>query len=195
MTFSEPLGKITMWNSIPQMKGTEVAPELSFAEVGEILSLLQRVEGAEVSLEWGDLKVSVRRGAPGDAAPQPVAPRPSPPLMPSEVSSKGGSDPSAEPQPEATSQDEADSSHDVPEHWVAVTAPMVGTFYHAPTPGEPPFVEVGDAVAPGDTVGLIEVMKLYTELSCEVAGKVARIATADSALVDYGQPLIWIEPA
>jgi acetyl-CoA carboxylase biotin carboxyl carrier protein len=72
---------------------------------------------------------------------------------------------------------------------------MVGTFYRAPSPGEPPFVEVGDAVRPGQTVGVLEVMKLFTELTSEVEGKVARVAAEDATLVESGQALVWIEPA
>jgi biotin carboxyl carrier protein len=72
---------------------------------------------------------------------------------------------------------------------------MAGTFYRAPTPDDPPFVEVGDTVTEGDTVALIEVMKLFTELKAEVAGKVAQVDVPDSKLVDFGRALVWIEPA
>ena len=68
-------------------------------------------------------------------------------------------------------------------------------FAPAPGPGEPPFVEVGDAVRPGETVGVLEVMKLFTELKTDVGGKVARIDAEDAALVESGQPLVWIEPS
>jgi acetyl-CoA carboxylase biotin carboxyl carrier protein len=82
----------------------------------------------------------------------------------------------------------------VPAHWVAVTAPNLGTFYCAPKPGAPPYVEVGQAVTADSELCLIEVMKLFTALRSGVAGAVRRICVADGALVEHGQVLFWIEP-
>jgi acetyl-CoA carboxylase biotin carboxyl carrier protein len=175
--------------------------ELSFAEVGEILQLVQSIDGADVHVEWGDLRIHVQRGvagggtqqtvpaavAAGDAErkPEPViAPAPpeqtSTPVAAASVAAASGV---------------ASEAQDVPEHWVAVTAPLAGTVYRAPRPDASPFVEVGDTVAPEDPVALVEVMKLFTELKAEVSGKVARIEAEDSSLVEFGQNLIWIEPA
>ena len=172
-------------------------PDLSFAEVGQILRLLESIDASEVDLEWGDLRLSVRHGDrrpnDGDRADSPAD---------GEIRAAAGqfgSPPNHRPDAPAgsTSQtaDRADGSRGVPDHWVAITAPMVGTFYRSPKPGEPPYVETGDVVAAGDAVGLVEVMKLFTELKTETAGKVARIDVDDTSLVEFGQPLIWIEPA
>lgn len=172
--------------------------ELSFAEVGEILHLLQRVEGAEVTLEWGDLRVSVRRGtAPqsqsttGATEVEAVAAPVTEPAIDGSVEKPTPAGEAAPPEPGG----DRFADNDVPAHWVAVRAPMVGTFYRAPKPGDPPFAEVGDVVGAGETVGLIEVMKLFTELTSEVSGKVARVGAEDATLVEYGEPLVWIEPS
>ncbi|HEX2177490.1 MAG TPA: biotin/lipoyl-containing protein [Nocardioidaceae bacterium] len=176
--------------------------DLSFAEVGEILQLLQGIDGADVELEWGDLKIHVRRGVGADAA-QDV------PVAAVRANTGLGVDPDQQSSPVdpamSAGTPTADSAHevadepgpaaDIPPHWVPVAAPMVGTFYRAPKPEDPPFVDVGDTVTAGDTVALVEVMKLFTELKAEVAGKVARVDAADSSLVEFNQPLIWIEPA
>jgi acetyl-CoA carboxylase biotin carboxyl carrier protein len=175
--------------------------DLSYGEVGEILHLLQEIDGAEVQLEWGDLKIQVRRGLSTGDAPtvadqgarvptgdhENVSPEP-----PAGSVSADRPRPVPQEQPQAT---EAEPEQTVPDHWIAITAPMAGTFYRAPKPDEPPFVEVGDTVTPGDTVALIEVMKLYTELKAEAAGKIARVEAVEAALVEFGQPLVWIEPA
>jgi acetyl-CoA carboxylase biotin carboxyl carrier protein len=177
-------------------------PDLSYTEVGEILLLLQRIEGSDVTLQWGDLSVHVRRGAgapeqhlaaQAQAATEPT-PVPSSTSPATEVATPAAEAIAAEPTPAPTATAPADDGVTVPDHWVAVNAPMVGTFYRSPTPGEPPFVEVGDTVAAGDAVGLVEVMKLFTELTSDVAGKIARIDADDATLVEYGQPLMWVEP-
>ena len=72
---------------------------------------------------------------------------------------------------------------------------MVGTFYRAPAPGAPPFVEVGQAVKPDAVVGIIEVMKLMNSISADVHGTVAQILVGDAALVEAGQALIVIQPS
>lgn len=78
---------------------------------------------------------------------------------------------------------------------ITVRAPMVGTFYRAPDPQTPPFVEVGDSVKPGDPICLIEVMKLSTTIEAEVAGRIVEIAAGNAALVEHDQVLFVIEPA
>jgi len=75
-----------------------------------------------------------------------------------------------------------------------VTAPMVGTFYAAPTPKDPAYVQEGDTIHPGDRVGIIEAMKMMNEIECEVGGRVARILVKNGQPVEYGQTLMIIEP-
>lgn len=174
-------------------------PDLSFTEVAEILRLLQQVDGTEVVVEWGDVSVQVQRGAQQDGKPRGE--------MGAATGASGNGYASRTPAevetPTQSSSVEAgalrgeddESGADLPAHWIVVSAPMVGTFYRAPKPSEPPFVEIGDTVAAGDKVGLVEVMKLFTELTCDVAGKVAHIGADDGDLVEYGQPLLWIEPS
>lgn len=76
-----------------------------------------------------------------------------------------------------------------------VTAPIVGTFYEAPSPGAPAFVEVGDKVEPGQVLCIIEAMKLMNEIEAEVAGVVAKRFVSNSQPVEYGEALFAIEPA
>jgi len=77
----------------------------------------------------------------------------------------------------------------------AVVSPIVGTFYRAPEPGAPPFVEVGDEVEPGQVVGIVEAMKLMNHITAELAGTVAQVLVGDREPVEYGQPLIVLVPA
>lgn len=78
---------------------------------------------------------------------------------------------------------------------LAITSPMVGTFYRAPSPESPPFVEVEDEVAPGKVVCIIEAMKLFNEIEAEVKGKVTKILVENGQPVEYGQKLMLIKKA
>jgi acetyl-CoA carboxylase biotin carboxyl carrier protein len=82
----------------------------------------------------------------------------------------------------------------VPAGWSVVRAPSLGTFYRAPKPGAPPYVELGQAVEPDSEVCLIEVMKLFTGVKAGMAGTVREIYAKDGDLVEYDQPLFLVEP-
>jgi acetyl-CoA carboxylase biotin carboxyl carrier protein len=98
---------------------------------------------------------------------------------------RGGAAP---PQPEAIQQKPAHDS-------VAIVAPMLGTFYRAPAPGEPPFVDVGAHVDADTIVGIIEVMKMMNSVSAGVAGVIAEIHVENGRPVEYGEPLFRVDPA
>ena len=178
-------------------------PELSFSEVEEILQLLQAIDGEDVKLQYGDLTIHVKRGgaAIGGAATGTTDVGD----VSQDATTPAGQTEPAAPQPSQTSvPDSSDTASDLgesssldetPDHWVAVSAPMAGTFYRGSSPSEPPFVEVGDKVSAGDTVALIEVMKLYAELKTDVSGTVTRIDAPDASLVGFETALIWIDAA
>lgn len=139
----------------------------------DLLQIVQLIQSgsrfSEFRLRSGDIEVEIRRtnGAAGSAPPA-AAPRPA-------VDPVGG---------EVT----------LPPGTVLVRAPMVGTFYRAPAPGAPPFVEPGSRVAPDTMVCIIEVMKLMSSISAGVAGVVTHVLVDDAEPVEYGQPLIAIDP-
>lgn len=77
---------------------------------------------------------------------------------------------------------------------VPITSPMVGTFYRAPSPTSPSFVEIGDVIAPGQTVCIIEAMKLMNDLPAEVSGRIVKICVESGTTVEYGQALFMVNP-
>jgi acetyl-CoA carboxylase biotin carboxyl carrier protein len=81
---------------------------------------------------------------------------------------------------------------EVPPGASAVTAPLLGVFYRAPKPGEPPYVEIGSRVEPGTIVGIIEVMKLMNTVRAGVAGEVVAIPARNGELVEYGEALLFV---
>jgi oxaloacetate decarboxylase alpha subunit len=90
--------------------------------------------------------------------------------------------------------DEAVPNAGRPAHWRAVVAPMVGTFYAASSPGADPFVSVGDTVSEGQTLCILEAMKLMNEIAAEEAGIIREVAVANAAPVQYGTVLFYYEP-
>lgn len=89
----------------------------------------------------------------------------------------------------------APAAQEVPAHWVAVTAPNLGTFYRAPKPGAPAFVEEGKKVDAATDVCLLEVMKLFTTVKAGTAGTIRRVCANDADMVEHGQTLFYIDPS
>ncbi|MBI5867984.1 MAG: acetyl-CoA carboxylase biotin carboxyl carrier protein [candidate division Zixibacteria bacterium] len=78
---------------------------------------------------------------------------------------------------------------------IEIKAPMVGTFYRAPSPGAPPFVKPDQSIAPGDVLCIIEAMKLMNEIDAEQGGKIVKVLVEDAHPVEFGQPLFLLDPA
>lgn len=144
---------------------------LTYEDLVQIVELVKSTsQFSEFRLKVGDIEVSLKR-ANGEARPLPV--------------------------PVQRSTEERPVSRrkvSVSENLHAVKAPMVGTFYRSPAPGEPPFVEVGQEVEPGTIVCIIEVMKLMNSIEAGVRGVVREIAVANATAVEYGEALMGIEP-
>jgi acetyl-CoA carboxylase biotin carboxyl carrier protein len=164
--------------------------ELSDDDVLEILKLFEQSKFDFLQLEQGERKITVSKGgyvpagvggagaAISSAASSAATAASSPPPMSAPV-------PQPAPKPAASS---------IPDGLAAVTAPMVGKFYSAAAPSDPPYVEVGSKVAVGATVGLIEVMKVFTSIKTEIAGAIERILVSNGEFVEFGQPLFLLRP-
>jgi acetyl-CoA carboxylase biotin carboxyl carrier protein len=146
---------------------------LTGAEVAEILRLLEESSFDELDLEMNGVKLSLRRGGAG-SAPRAAVPQVAAAPTPAKVA--------VAPAPAA-----AVAAGD------EVAAPLLGTFYRAPRPGAPPFVEVGSLVQEDTVIAIIEVMKLMNTVRAGMRGRVSAILVADGTLVEYGQALLRIE--
>jgi acetyl-CoA carboxylase biotin carboxyl carrier protein len=153
-------------------------------DLKEILAAVATAGFEEFSLEIGDMKIRLtKQGGAAAAVPRrgtAVAEAPGP----STESPVRQSDPVA---PRSLPVEP-------PDGLVAVTAPLLGTFYRAPAPDAPPFVEVGSVVEPDDTVCIIEVMKLMNNVRAGCRGRVAQVCADNATLVEFGQTLVLIEP-
>ena len=158
---------------------------LRYEEVAEILKIIDSSSCDEVIVETGDIKLVVRRNAsPGYVAPAAERTGSAPAMA---VPPGPRTDAAAAPRRAATAQAATAGQ-------IEVTAPMVGTFYRAPGPDAPPFVEIGTVVQPGQPLCIIEVMKLFTTINSEFAGRVSEIGAEVGDLVEYGRTLFVLEP-
>ena len=131
----------------------------------DLIRVLEASSVRRLCLETGDFKVEIEREPAAGERPPLAAP----------AERAGGA--------------AAPSTH------FQVVAPLVGTFFHSPSPGAKPFVEVGARVQRGETVGIIEVMKVMNAVTCDVAGVVVEILAENGHPVQYGQPLMVIDTA
>jgi acetyl-CoA carboxylase biotin carboxyl carrier protein len=152
---------------------------LTAADIAEIARLLDESHFTDLKLETGGLKLRIRRSGGGWAPREEYEDEEEPAEVPS---------PALEREPMPIGQQEG--APRVGE--VDVPAPLLGNFYAAPRPGDPPFVAVGDSVSEDSVVGIIEVMKLMNSVRAGVAGKVVAILAADGSAVAEGQPLVRI---
>ena len=90
---------------------------------------------------------------------------------------------------------EAKGPSDEESKYLTIKSPMIGTFYRKPSPDKPLFVSVGDSVKEGDTVCVIEAMKLFNEIESEVSGKIVKVLVEDNTPVEYDQPLFLVDPS
>ncbi len=155
--------------------------ELSHEDVKKILEIVDASEHLhEVELVYGGFRLHVRRGAAGvtaladDRAAFAPAAKPAVAVSAPPSSAKLAAEPA------------------LAEGEVAIRAPMLGTFYRSPSPGDPPFVEIGKRVQADDTVCVIEVMKLFSSIKAGVDGVVMRILVENGIMVEFNQMLIVI---
>jgi acetyl-CoA carboxylase biotin carboxyl carrier protein len=160
--------------------------DADIAFIRQLAELLKETELTEIEVEreFGEddqLKVRVTRSAP-------VAAIAAPPPAPAQVAASAPASAPAE-----TAADVADAADALARHPGAVASPMVGTVYLQPEPGAAPFVRVGDEVAEGQTLLIIEAMKTMNQIPSPQAGTVRRILVEDGVPVEYGAPLMIIE--
>lgn len=150
---------------------------MDIRKVKKLIELLEESGIAEIEIHEGEESVRISRYNQG--APVAVA---SQPLQPLTVPAAAG-----EPSPTI-----GDETHPAGE---TVRSPMVGTFYRSASPGAPPFVDIGQTVNEGDTLCVIEAMKMFNQIEAEMSGKVVAILADNGQPVEFDQPLFIVEPS
>lgn len=157
--------------------------QLDFNQLRELIAALEGTDISEFTLKNDDLELTIRKDAGGGATVAPMTLPPPVPVAESPTADMGATPSSPTPPPSAAAK------------WVEIVSPMVGTFYRAPAPDEPAFVDVGDRISSQQTVCIIEAMKLMNEVESEVTGEVIEILVENGEPVEYNQPLMRVLPA
>lgn len=165
---------------------------MDIKEIQSLIKFVAKSGASEVKLEMEDVKITIKTGstktettsvqaAPVASVPQAIpAAAPAAPVAPAAPAVEN---PAAE-----TPADDASK-------YVTIKAPIIGTLYRKPSPDKPNFVEVGTQIKAGDTVCIIEAMKLFNEIEAEVSGTIVKILADDSSPIEYDQPLFLVDPS
>ena len=157
---------------------------MDIREIQDLIKFVAKSGVSEVSLETDDFKLTVKtesNSKPKENIVYQVAAEPAPVVIPATPTASAPAP--AAPAPVAAS------------NTVTIKSPMIGTFYRSSGPDKPLFVNVGDEVSPGKVICIIEAMKLFNEIECDVKGKIVKVLVDDATPVEYDQPLFLVEPA
>ena len=165
-------------------------------ELQDLIDFISKSGLNKVDIETSEFKISVTR----ESAPKVKYAMEQPQIMSNPISVPTAQQyvPAAA-QPQA--QQAAPAAPQAPEtsasqgNLITIKSPMIGTFYRSSSPESPSFVNVGDEVKPGNVLCIIEAMKLFNEIECEVSGRIVKVLVDNSSPVEYDQPLFLVEPA
>lgn len=155
-------------------------------EIKNMIDFIAKTGLAEVNIETEAFKIEVKRETEQRVVSSAQS-APAPAQVPAAPS------PAPTPTPEAPKTEE--KTDDGSGNYIEVKSPMIGTFYRAPKPEDPPFASVGDSIKAGDKICIIEAMKLFNEIEAEVSGKIVKVLVENASPVEYDQPLFLIDPA
>jgi acetyl-CoA carboxylase biotin carboxyl carrier protein len=159
---------------------------MDIKQVHELVKIINKTNIAEISIEEEGLKITIKQKE--DPSPQYITAPSQPTYLPAPPAQAAVAPAPVAPkavEPIAPSTD----------HLVTIKSPMIGTFYRSPAPDKPIFVNIGDDIAVGKVVCIIEAMKLFNEIESEVKGRIVKVLVEDASPVEYDQPLFLVEPA
>ena len=162
---------------------------MDYKQIQELIKLINKSNIGELSIEEKDFKILIKQKKDKDQQATFIA-------QPATQSAAfiQQTHEAALAQPQITAQAAAEQTAKT-DNLITIKSPMIGTFYKRPSPDKPNFVEVGDEIAPGKVVCIIEAMKLFNEIESEVSGKIVKVLLEDSSPVEYDHPLFLVDPS
>ncbi|HEY8897189.1 MAG TPA: acetyl-CoA carboxylase biotin carboxyl carrier protein [Niastella sp.] len=165
---------------------------MDFKQIQELIKMINKSNIGEVTIEEKGFKLTIKQkeepaqnviAAPVHTAPMMTAMHQQAPIAQAAANTT------------APAADKPKAADTVADNLITIKSPMIGTFYRSSAPGKPAFIEIGDDVAPGKVVCIIEAMKLFNEIESEVKGRIVKVLVEDASPVEYDQPLFLVEPA
>jgi acetyl-CoA carboxylase biotin carboxyl carrier protein len=163
---------------------------MDIKEIQNLIKFVAKSGASEVKLEMEDIKITIKTGPDPDTATVHYAPVAT--QIPQNTAAPAVTQ-EAPKQADSSAAPVVESKTD--SKYITIKSPIIGTFYRKPSPDKPLFVEVGQTIAEGDVLCIIEAMKLFNEIESEVSGKVVKILVEDSSPVEFDQPLFLVDPS
>jgi acetyl-CoA carboxylase biotin carboxyl carrier protein len=163
---------------------------MDIREIQDLIKFVAKTGVSEVTLETDNFKLIVKTDIASKLQKETVVYQ-VPAEVPTIVHTNTPAAPAAAPAPMPAAAPKEETNN----QYVTIKAPMIGTFYRSSGPDKAPFVSVGDEVAPGKVICIIEAMKLFNEIECDVKGRIVKVLVDDASPVEYDQPLFLVEPA
>ncbi|HMI61207.1 MAG TPA: acetyl-CoA carboxylase biotin carboxyl carrier protein [Puia sp.] len=162
---------------------------MDFKQIQELIKMINKSNIGEVSIEEKGFKLTIKQKE------EPVQQLIAAPMQAHSVATMAAPPVAAAAQAPVAAAEKGTKAAETPAgNFVTIKSPMIGTFYRSASPDKPPFASVGDEVAPGKVVCIIEAMKLFNEIESEVSGKIIKVLVEDASPVEYDQPLFLVEP-
>ena len=162
---------------------------MNIKEIQDLIKFVAKSGVNEVEIEQKDFKITIRTESTASREEKQIIVQAAPQLAPAPVAAPASA-PVAAPAP-AVAAPAADENANL----ITIKSPMIGTFYRSAGPDKDPFINVGDSIAKGDTVCIIEAMKLFNEIEAEITGKIVKVLVDDATPVEYDQPLFLVDPS
>ncbi len=159
---------------------------MDIKEIQNLIKFVAKSGASEVKLEMEDVKITIKTGSEKTETTI-VQAAPMAPVQ--QVAAPIAAAPVVEASAPAAKKSNEDSNY------ITIKSPIIGTFYRKPAPDKPNFAEVGTVVKVGDTVCVIEAMKLFNEIESEISGKIVKVLVDDSSPVEFDQPLFLVDPS
>ena len=160
---------------------------MDIREIQNLIKFVAKSGATEVKLEMEDVKITIKTGSEEATTIVQQMPMASAPVMQAAPTPAPAVTEAAAPVAAAPVSDDS--------KYITVKSPIIGTMYRKPSPDKPMFVEVGQTIAEGDVLCIIEAMKLFNEIESEVSGKIVKILVDDASPVEFDQPLFLVDPS
>ena len=166
---------------------------MEFKDIQTLIKLIQKSNLTEFKMKDGDFELSIRTKKYGKNKVERIV-HSSQPMMHMQAPASLPIQESVAPVAPASPTTPAVTEPEVNSNLIEIKSPIVGTFYRSSAPDKPPYVKVGDVISEGDTVCIVEAMKLFNEIESEVSGKIVKVLIEDAQPVEYDQVLFLVDP-